>query len=912
MDPFSISLSIAGVLPLVATVIRLARKYHEDVKGARESISLLITELGLLESAITSLDAFLESDDGKDAVKDLHLDQSSALRTCCAACSAKLKVLAAKLGNEIELAKGPAGRARYLLWPLSEREHKKTIQELRNLTLWIQFSLSVDNMRIVCRSSDQMATVMRQQLEQLQCLSKAQETVEEMRLAVEGHTSRLDAQREFEYRRKVLDWISPPGHDQRHHAIQALRLGNTGNWLLRRPEFLAWSSPTDGHESPNVLWCYGGPGTGKTVLVSVVIDHLLELSLPATVVGFLYVDYKSQTRQSALAMLLSLLRQLAEATSSLPKCVQTAFDAQQQVQRHLSMEDAQQLLSAIVSESSKTSYYIIIDALDECASSQRRAFLEGLSELVTNKRVHLLITGRPHVRDVERYFAGCGKFAISADEEDLRRYIRHELDFHGTQDLIDDEFAYEIVEQLIAASRGMFLLAVLHLRTLVDLTSVGAIQDVLGSLSESLSEAYRTTVARIQHQTGNRAELGMQVLRWVCFAARPLTVEELQDVLCIKAGQTRRDARYRPVLRIVLECCQGLILVDPDTSLVRPAHYTVQEHMVENAGTLFPQHSHDLLAQKCLTYLTLDDFTQGPEENMARIAVLVKSYPFLSYAACYWHAHLSPLGVPKEAELPLWKFLGSAELRATAKQVSAFSNRFVWRYCQPQECLSQTALHMACLAGLTSVVAQLLNGDNPHTEDNINTRSHIGTTPIIQAAAGGYVDILRLLLDHGADPYIENAYGNALHCAVEAGESNAISVLVQHAGMSPGWDSRYSRLPIRCVLDRDSADAFETLLELGASIAEPEGTDNKNEIEYKFESLGSRLQGVLAAVDFLHLAVEYDAGNIIRVIARRKLLNINATNKLGSSPLHISRRNGCVRAARALEEVGAKEISATI
>jgi len=288
MDPISISLGITGTIPLIASVTRLVRKYYDDVKDAQESIKLLLTELGLLEVALLRLDAFLASDKWRRAIQDLQVDQTSILHTCSLACSAKLKALTAKLeAGESGFSVAPRRfstrltafvarfgnprverNVRYLLWPLNETEHKKAVQDLRNLTLWIQFSLSIDSIEILCDSADNMAQVMRRQLEQLEMLADAEETTAKLQLAVQDQTQRLEGQRNDRTKQRILEWIYSGKQHQRHHAIQTLRVKDTGGWLLQRPEFLRWKDGVD--SSPgrlsNVLWCYGCPGTGKTML----------------------------------------------------------------------------------------------------------------------------------------------------------------------------------------------------------------------------------------------------------------------------------------------------------------------------------------------------------------------------------------------------------------------------------------------------------------------------------------------------------------------------------------------------------------------------------------------------------------------------------------------------------------------
>jgi ankyrin repeat protein len=103
---------------------------------------------------------------------------------------------------------------------------------------------------------------------------------------------------------------------------------------------------------------------------------------------------------------------------------------------------------------------------------------------------------------------------------------------------------------------------------------------------------------------------------------------------------------------------------------------------------------------------------------------------------------------------------------------------------------------------------------------HIDARTKMGTTPIIKAACAspaGHPSIVKMLLQRGANPYLGNWYGNALHCAAEAGCSTTIRQLIDY-GMDPNDAGHYDRLPIYCTLDNDRSSAFETLVELGADM----------------------------------------------------------------------------------------------
>lgn len=281
----------------------------------------------------------------------------------------------------------------------------------------------------------------------------------------------------------------------------------------------------------------------------------------------------------------------------------------------------------------------------------------------------------------------------------------------------------------------------------------------------------------------------MEALRWLAFSKRPLTADELRDVLSVKEGQKNRETEFQPSIQVILECCQGLVLMDQESSL-RLAHYTVQEYLVSAAATLFPT-AHRSMSLTCLTYLMMDEFQSGPLDDSSAIDRRFTEYPFLSYAACHWYTHARKVEGCNDLDARTLEFLRSPHLRAAATQANYSCYGYNWNYCQPGECLSDTALHFACWGGLEKIVYQLLCEE----EVNVNLQTLIGTTPILSAAGAGHEKIVQMLLDYKADPYIENWYGNALHCAAEAGRCAVIRLLVSH-GMSPSTQGRDGAMPV--------------------------------------------------------------------------------------------------------------------
>jgi len=68
-------------------------------------------------------------------------------------------------------------------------------------------------------------------------------------------------------RSELLTWLSPLEPRLRHQDIQERRVENVGEWLLQTEEFRSWhdwSGESEGDKA--VLFCYGGPGVGKTFI----------------------------------------------------------------------------------------------------------------------------------------------------------------------------------------------------------------------------------------------------------------------------------------------------------------------------------------------------------------------------------------------------------------------------------------------------------------------------------------------------------------------------------------------------------------------------------------------------------------------------------------------------------------------
>ena len=91
-----------------------------------------------------------------------------------------------------------------------------------------------------------------------------------------------------ESRKKILDWLSPIDYAKLQSDTLRKRQEGTGEWFLKTTAFTKW---VEGKQSPNTLFCPGIPGAGKTMIVSIVINHLKTSFLTTRRAEHIYIAF---------------------------------------------------------------------------------------------------------------------------------------------------------------------------------------------------------------------------------------------------------------------------------------------------------------------------------------------------------------------------------------------------------------------------------------------------------------------------------------------------------------------------------------------------------------------------------------------------------------------------------------------
>ena len=129
---------------------------------------------------------------------------------------------------------------------------------------------------------------------------------------------------------------------------------------------------------------------------SLVVDHLNDsFATPKVGLAYFYFSYQNRDSLSAETVFRSLLRQLVVSCKELPKSVLELHQRTESKERPLQLEDLEQALS--VACGYFDNIFVVIDALDECDSAQRRALMRALSDVQKKAPFKLFLASRPHL-----------------------------------------------------------------------------------------------------------------------------------------------------------------------------------------------------------------------------------------------------------------------------------------------------------------------------------------------------------------------------------------------------------------------------------------------------------------------------------------------------------------------------------
>jgi len=190
-------------------------------------------------------------------------------------------------------------------------------------------------------------------------------------------------------------------------------------WFLESQEFKSW---IDGLNA--ILFCPGDPGAGKTMLSSLVINHLRKTSNPRGAgVVFLYCNYKEDKERGAVDFLSALLKQLVQELPHIPSTVQALHSEHEKRKARPSLSDISTTIRSVFKD--YPTVFIVVDALDECPDKHRDDLLSMLQHPQASN-IRLMVTARP-INTICEKFKNAIQLPIKAQGDDIKRLVEGQL-----------------------------------------------------------------------------------------------------------------------------------------------------------------------------------------------------------------------------------------------------------------------------------------------------------------------------------------------------------------------------------------------------------------------------------------------------------------------------------------------------
>ena len=333
--------------------------------------------------------------------------------------------------------------------------------------------------------------------------------------------------------------------------------------------------------------------------------------------------------------------------------------------------------------------------------------------------------------------------------------------------------------------------------SLASESSLRSLRRALDSLPDKIDETYRVAMQRIQSQDSARTKCANQVLSWVLFARRRISIGELRCALAVEEDDSYLDKSALPEVDYIFSTCGGLVVMD-DSEIVRFIHFTAQDYF-DRACHPELSSAQSYLATVCITYLSFSTFATGPCSDLidevpvritktsgwrnspSRVGDLIRKRlddnVLLRYVSVHWGNHVRECGnqdyVIHTRTLQLLKRKSNISCSIETRYFSPLAyGEFPGNF--PRDFPRDVAdLHVAAGFGLEFVVEESLQQGT-----DVDVRDSKGRTPLDWARAEGRVNIIKSLLRKGANYQIHSrGIGHARYKWAVLGKDYSLSIM---------------------------------------------------------------------------------------------------------------------------------------
>ncbi|KAN0141970.1 hypothetical protein V8E53_000432, partial [Lactarius tabidus] len=162
-------------------------------------------------------------------------------------------------------------------------------------------------------------------------------------------------------RKDIQKWIYPPDPSVNYNTASGVHQEGTAAWCIKGNTLADWKA------TGSLLWIHGKPGSGKSILSSVIIREIKSMcDTRLAFLAYFYFDFKDKAKQDLRSLLSSLLVQLSNQSDLFCDVLFSLYTAHKQGLEQPTDDSLVECLKSMLAVMGQVPIYLITDALDEC------------------------------------------------------------------------------------------------------------------------------------------------------------------------------------------------------------------------------------------------------------------------------------------------------------------------------------------------------------------------------------------------------------------------------------------------------------------------------------------------------------------------------------------------------------------
>ncbi|KAK1463675.1 NACHT domain-containing protein [Colletotrichum cuscutae] len=435
-----------------------------------------------------------------------------------------------------------------------------------------------------------------------------------MREAAKRENERLD-----EYARQVFEWLQLGVCDREQEDLlndfQEARVPETCEWLMRHPEVMTW---LDEEDKRQVLWLKGKPGSGKSTLVSYLVQ-MAPTSSRSLLMCCMSSELLRKGEQNPACTILKVF--CAQMLRLNRRLLPYIYEEHVRFNSTLPLTKVRQITKLLVD--SLGHVFLVVNGIDEYLDRDQVRIFEELSRLLKPPSDTADGIGASDSADGTR-MSSVKLFISSRESQPILREIKKRWKQPAVINLTKDK-------EHALVSEDISRFAKVKLRALHDEFDEDVLQSILESLMSKADD----------YESDLNKTICERILGLLTLSLRPMKGFEVCDAIVFHKDHGKLDSTTK-LNQKILNLCKPLIEEKP-SGQVSLVHFTARTYLLSKHSGPFvsPAKAQTEIALSCLRYLSTSMSFVSLACPLPVTEVIKGYHDLFPYAHEFWFDHLS-------------------------------------------------------------------------------------------------------------------------------------------------------------------------------------------------------------------------------------------------------------------------------